>query len=170
MVTREDPDNESLRLELQEAIITYRQWATQSTQIGGIIATGGVLLLSYGFSQKIAIILLLASAFPMIILLMFLVLGFLNIPLVDLILRIERKLLIRKDSLGAMFLRDLLYPVTPAVGTIEELSDEEVHRLNLNLSISKLIWTPVPIILYASTITLLGIFVLSLTVFHYRFL
>jgi hypothetical protein len=134
MVTREAPKDESLRLELQEAIVTYRQWTSQLTQIAGFVATGGVLLLSYGFSQQLAIILLLASAFPLVILLMYWFIGSLNTPFIELMLRIERKLLIREDSLGAMFLRAQLLSIAPAVGTIEELSDEEVHRLDLSLS------------------------------------
>ena len=69
MVTREAPDNESLRLELQEAIITVRHWTSQLTQMAGFVATGDILLISYEFSQKVAAILLFASSFPMVILL-----------------------------------------------------------------------------------------------------
>ena len=106
----------------------------------------------------------------MVILLMYLFIGSINVPLIGLMLRIERKLLIREDSLGTTFLRERLQSITPAVGDIEELSDEEVRHLNLSLSRRKWIWTPVPIILYASTIALIGVFVLSLTVFDYRFM
>jgi hypothetical protein len=60
--------------------------------------------------------------------------------------------------------------MTPVPGPIEELNDEEVHRLNLSLSVSHWLWTPVPIVLYTATIAQVGIFVLSLTVFHYRFM
>jgi len=170
MVTRKAPDNESLRLELQEAIVTYRQWASQLTQIAGFTATADVLLLSYGFSQKLAAIILVASACPMIILLMYLLIGSSNISLISLTLRIERRLLIREDSLAAIFLRDHLRSTAPTVGTIEELSDEEIRRLNLSLSRRKWIRTPVPILLCVGTIAQLGIFVLSLTVFGYRFM
>jgi hypothetical protein len=170
MVAREAPDNESLRLELQEAIGTFRHWNTQLTQVGGFVATGDVVLLSYGFSQRLAAILLFASGFPMVILLLYLYIGSINIPLVSLILRIERKLLIQDDSLGATYLRAQLPSLTPIPGTIEELTDEEVHRLNLSLSMSHWLWTPVPIVLYTSTIVQVGLFVLSLTVFHYRFM
>jgi hypothetical protein len=138
--------------------------------MAGFIATGDVLLISYGFSQKLAAILLLASVFPVIILLMYLLLGSMNISLINLMLRIERKLLIREDSLAAMFLRDQLESIAPAVGATEELSDEEVRRLNLSLSRRKWIRTPVPIVLYTASIAQVGISVLSLTVFHYRFM
>ena len=71
MVAPEAPDNESLRLELQEAIVTYRHWVSQLTQVTGIIATADVVLLSYGFSQRLAVILLAASTGPIVILLIF---------------------------------------------------------------------------------------------------
>jgi len=156
---------------LQEALVTYRQWASQLTQIAGFIATGDVVLISYGFSQRLAAILLLASAFPLIILLMYLFIGSINIPLIGLMLRIERKLLIGgENSLAAIFLREERRSVTPAVGTIDELSNEEVRHLNLSIARRKWAWTSVPIILYTATIAQVGIFVLSLTVFDYRFM
>jgi len=171
MIAGEAPDNESLRLELQETLVTYRQWASQLTQIAGFIATGNVVLLSYGFSQKLAAIILLASTFPIVILLMYLYIGSINVPLIGLMLRIERKLLIRgDDSLAAVFLREERRSVTPAVGTIDELSNEEVRHLNLSIARRKWAWTSVPIILYTATIAQVGIFVLSLTVFDYRFM
>lgn len=138
--------------------------------MAGFIATGDVLLISYGFSQKLAAILLLASVFPVVILLLYLLLGSANISLINLMLKIERKLLIREDSLAAMFLQDHLDSVARTDRAIEELSDEEVRRLNLSLSRRKWIRTPVPIVLYAATIAQVGIFVLSLTVFDYRFM
>jgi hypothetical protein len=170
MVGPETLDNESLRLELQEAIVTYRHWNTQLTQMAGFTATGDVLLISYGFSQRLAAILLFASAFPIVILLLYLYIGSINIPLVGLILQIERKLLIRNVSLGATYLRVQLRSMTPVNGTIEELNDKEVHGLNLKLSMSRWLWTPVPIVLFTATIAQVGIFILSLTVFHYRFM
>jgi hypothetical protein len=170
MVAREAPDNESLQLELQEAIVTFRHWASQLTQTAGFVATGDVLLISYGFSQKLAVILLVASAAPMVILLLMLLVRSINSPLISLILRIERKLLIREDSLGATYLRTLLPSMATALGTIEELNDEEVRRLNLRLSRQHWLWEPLPIILYTVTIAQVGLFVLSLTVFHYRFM
>jgi hypothetical protein len=68
MVAPEAPDNESLRIELQEALVTYRHWVSQLTQAAGFFTTADVVLAGYGFSQRLAIILLAASAFPMLIL------------------------------------------------------------------------------------------------------
>jgi hypothetical protein len=171
MVAREAPDSESLRLELQEAIVTFRHWIAQITQVAGFLVAGDVILLSYGFSQKVAAILLLASVAPMIILVMYLIILSVAGPLVGLILRLERKLLIREDSLGTTYLRSHMRSIAATLGDIENLNDEQIRSLNLStvkghLGRKKLI----PIILCTATIAQVGLFVLSLTVYHYRFL
>ena len=143
MVAPETRDDESLRMELQEALVTYRQWASQLTQVAGFFVAADVVLVSYGFSQRLAAILLVASTVPMLILVMYMVIGSVNRPIVNLILRIERKLLI-EDSLGAILAQTWL--------KWESL------------------WSTVPITLYTATAAQLGLFVLSLTVFHYSFL
>jgi hypothetical protein len=56
----------------------------------------------------------------------------------------------------------------PAVGShIEDLNDEEVRHLNLSWE-----WRlgVLPIIFYVGTVIHIVLFVLSLTVFHYRFM
>lgn len=170
MVPREAPDNESLRLELQESISAFHHWSSQFTQAAGLIATGDVILVTYGFSQRLAAILLFASSFPLIILWTYSLVGYACTPLVGLILKIERKLQIREISLGATYMRVHLRSMAPAHGTIEDLSDEEVRRLNLNFTWRHWWWMPVSFVFYALTIVQVGLFVLSLTVFHYRFM
>lgn len=168
MVAPGVPDNESLRIELQEALVTYRHWVSQLTQITGFFVTADVVLVSYGFAQKLAAILLVASGGPMLILIMYMVVAHFASALVNLILRIERRLLIRKDSLGATFVRTYFGTMIPAVGGhIEDLNDEELRHLDLKW---KSHWAAIPIILYAATVVQVGLFVLSLTVFHYRFM
>jgi hypothetical protein len=168
MVAPDAPDNESLRIELQEALVSYRHWNSQLTQAAGFFVTADVVLVSYGFSQKLAAILLVASAVPMLILAMYMMVSSISTPLVNLVLRIERRLLIRKDSLGAIFARTYFGKMEPAVGShIEDLDDGEVRHLNLKWDTRR---SPIPIILYAATMIQVGLFVLSLTVFHYRFM
>jgi len=48
MVTPEAPDNESLRIELQQALETYRHWISQLTQASGFFITADVALASFG--------------------------------------------------------------------------------------------------------------------------
>lgn len=168
MVVPKAPDSESLRLELQEATETYRNLFSQLTQIAGFVAAADVVLLSYGFSQRLAIILLLASFGPGYILVIYLLIGSFLARLTNLILRLERKLLIRKDSIGATYMRSYFRSAEPALGDrIEDLTDEEVQHLRPRWDS---LWTPIPIILYAVTVIQGVVFILSLAIFHYRFM
>ena len=168
MVAPEAPDDESLRIELQEALVTYRQYVSQFVQVAGILTAADVALVSYGFSQRIAVILLLASTFPIFNLVIWMITVSIAGPLINLVLSIERRLRIRKDSLGATVARTAPAKMTPAVGShIEDLDDEEVGHLNLKWESR---WGVLPVILYAGSAIHIVLFVLSLTVFHYRFM
>jgi hypothetical protein len=168
MVAPEAPDNESLRIELQEALVTYRQLYSSFMQALGILVAADVALVSYAFSQRIAVILLVGCAFPISILVSWIVTGSEVGPLINLVLRIERRLRIRKDSFGATMARTIPAKMIPAVGShIEDLTDEEVRHLNLRWESR---WSVIAIMSYAGTALHIVLFVLSLTVFHYRFM
>jgi hypothetical protein len=168
MVAPEAPDNESLRIELQEALVTYRQYASQFIQTAGILIAATVALVSYAFTQRIAVILLVATAFPIYILVSYTTTASIVGPLNDLVLRIERRLRIREDSLGATLARTMPAKMIPAAGShIEDLTDEEVRHLNLKWEWR---WSAIAIMCYAGIAVQIVLFVLSLTVFHYRFL
>ena len=165
MVVPGAPDKESLRLELQQALESYRQWVAQLTQVVGFLVAADVVLISYGFSQRLAVTLLVASGVPILILIQYMVVGSIASPLVSLVLRIERKLLIRADSLGATYVHT--YFRWDPNNRIEDLSDEKIRQLSLEWAPLR---SPLPIIMYAATLTQVGLFVLSLTVYHYRFM
>ena len=168
MVAPEAPDNESFRIELQEALVTYRQLTSQLVQANGIFIAADVALASYAFSQRIAVILLLASAFPILMAVSNMITGPIASSLINLVLRIERQLRIRKDSLGATLARTAPGKMIPAVGSrIEDLNDEEVRHLNLKWESR---WSVLPIVYYAGAAIHIVLFVLSLTVFRYRFM
>ena len=168
MVAPEAPDDESLRLELQEALVTYRQYISQWVQGTGFFTAADVALVSYAFSQRIAVILLVGSLFPILMLVSYMMTVSLGGGLINLVLRIERRLRIRKDSLGATLARTAPAKMIPAVGShIEDLNDEEVRHLNLKWESRSGI---IPILFYATTAIHIVLFVLSLTVFHYRFM
>ena len=168
MAAPKAPDNESLRLELQEAIETYRHLFAQLGQVAGFIAAADVVLLSYGFSQRLAVILLLASGGPMYIWVIYMLIGSVLARLTNLMLRIERRLLIRKESIGATFMRSYFRSTSHSIGgRIENLNDEEVQHVRPKWDS---LWAPIPVILYVISALQVGVFVLSLTVFHYRFM
>jgi hypothetical protein len=171
MVARDAPKDESLRLELQEAIVMFRHSTSLVTQAAGFLIAADVVLISYGFAQRIAGIFLVASVMPISFLIIFALARSMAFPLISLILRIERRLLIREDSLGATLVAyAALRPVGIAYGDIERLDDEEVRELNLSSSKWRWLWRPLPIVLYAVIAIHLGLLVIALTVFHYRFM
>jgi len=168
MVAPKGPDSESLRLELQEATATYRHLFSQLTQVAGFLATADVVLLSYGFAQRLAAIILLASLAPIYVWLIYFLIGSFLARLTSLTLRLERELLIRRDSIGATYMRSYFRSSSPPLGgPIEDLNDEEVRNLRPKWDS---LWAPVPIILYLINALQVVLFVLSLTVFHYRFM
>ncbi len=164
-------DNESLRLELQEAIVTIRHWYSLLIQTAGFMITADVVLISYGFAQKLAGILLLASALPIGIFFIYSIVGGAMVtPLVILVQRIERKLLVGEDSLGATFKSSLGRLIGADLSDTEHARDEKVRKPSPISSRWQWLWSPVPMMLYMATATQLGIFVLALAVFHYRFM
>jgi hypothetical protein len=170
MVAQKSPDDESLRLELQEAIVTIRHWSSSLIQVTGFIIAADAVLVSYGFAQKLAGIILLASFLPVALLLIDLMVRDMISALVSLVLRIERRLLIRKDSLGATLVHRYLRSSNIAFGHIEDLEDEKVRELDPSSSRWRWLRRPIPIILYTATAAQLGLFVLALTVFHHPFM
>ena len=141
------------------------------TQAAGFITTADVVLISYGFAQKLAGIILLATVFPISLLVISIVARSWTLPLISLILRLERKLLVREDSLGATFAaHPALRPIGITYGDIEKLDDEKVHELNLRISKWRWLGRPVPIILYTIIASQLGLFVVAISVFHHRFM
>jgi hypothetical protein len=170
MVAQGAPDNESLRLELQETLVTARHWASLLIQTTGFLVAADAVLISYGFAQKLAGILLVASALPIAILFTFQIVWTVITPLLNLVLRIEKKLLIREDSLGATFGRSLLGSRVPFLGTIDDLSDEEIASINQITSSRRPYRGPVPTACYAAFVVQIALFVLALAVFDYRFM
>jgi hypothetical protein len=170
MDARKLPGEESLRLELQEALVTFRHWTTQANQAAGVVATGDALLVAYGFSQRLAGVLFLASAMPLLVLLVYLLVMDAAASLINLAMRLERRLSIHKDSLAATYANIHLRPLVSQYGGLENLNDEELLDLDRNTSMRRWLRKQIPILLYMGTVVQIALAILSLTVYHYRFI
>ena len=170
MNARKAPDDESIRLELQEALVTFRHWITQGNQAGGIVATGDALLITYGFSQRLAGVLFLASLLPLVVLQLYLAIASAAAHIIILAMRLERKLSIRMDSLAITYARLHLPPLISGIPNVESLDDKELIDLDHNLSTKYWLRRQVPLALYSATMIQLGLAVISLSVYHYRFM
>jgi hypothetical protein len=97
MTGRPIPDADSLRLELQEALETFRNWVGQMVQAGGIMATADAVLVTYGFSQRLAGIFFVGSIFPIVVLLGYIRLTSKTAPMLGLAIKLERKLFLEES-------------------------------------------------------------------------
>ena len=85
-------------------------------------------------------------------------------------LRIERKLQIGDDSLGETVVRTILRLTGADFGNNEDCHDENAHESGLGSLKWRWLWTPIPLMLYTATAVQLVLFILALTVSHYRFM
>jgi hypothetical protein len=162
-ISTSHPDPDSLRLELQEALVTVRHWQTQSIQAAGFIVAGNVRLVAYGFSQKQAGIFLVGSVLPIILLMVYSLAISAAAPLIMLAIKLERDLQIRGHSLAATYARNHLW-----LGNvdIENLNDAEVQKLGLEKR--RWFFNLTAIILYICTMGQIVLGILCLTIYHYR--
>jgi hypothetical protein len=96
-------ESESLRLELQEALTTYRHHTSLVIQAFGFIVAADSALLAYGFTQRVGAIFLIASLMPIVML----------ITVVEIMpraaaagyaaLRLERSLLPNEESFAKLY-------------------------------------------------------------------
>src|SRR5689334_8388063 len=59
------PDRDALRVELQEALGSVRHWQMLSIQTAGFIIAANIVLIGYGFTQKLAGMFLIGSTLPL---------------------------------------------------------------------------------------------------------
>ena len=103
MANLPDSEAQSLRLELQEAIVTFRHQISLLVQISGFMATADSVLIAYGFSQRVSGILLVASAMPVIMLVSYVEVMHSARPLIYVAMALEQKLQLRDAPLAALY-------------------------------------------------------------------
>jgi hypothetical protein len=166
MPTPEEPDKDLLRLELQEALGAFRSSFSLTNQAFGIIATGLALLVTYGFTQRLAITLSLASTLPIAALLVYLQSMSEAAKVASLAVRLERRLGL-DDALATVYARKMLSSASLPI--IHDITDEDIKALDRGL-IAKLLKNIVSLILYASTVATIALAILSMAVYHFKFM
>jgi hypothetical protein len=170
MPARQPPDAESLRLELQEAITTFRHQHSLLIQALGIIVAADSVLVAYGFAQRKSGILLVASLMPLAMLILFIQVMTDSIPIIYIAIRLEQKLSLSEDSLVATWVRrrdDL--PFT-SIEEMDELDDPKVRDSVLQPPRLFLFKSQKTLILIGTLVVQFSIFLISVTVYHYRFM
>jgi hypothetical protein len=164
MSKESEPADESLRLELQEAAGTLRHQMQLLTQAASFIATADSVLTAYGFAQKHSGILLVASVMPLFMLVAYVEIMTHAAPFAYVGIRLERKLRLRDSPLLETYARARLAPLFKMTDRVSDL-DESILYLRsrwLKMRSPKLI-----AIVFAGQ---LGLFLISVTVFHYSFM
>jgi hypothetical protein len=165
MSDHQQSDAEALRLELQEAITSFRHEALLLYQAAGIFAAADSILLAYGFSQKESAILLVASLLPIGLLVIDIEVMTHIVPLAYVAIKLEQKLMLREYPLVATYIQARLPSLLPILLATEKL-DGSVLAISRRLRLK----TRLPLMLVSAFIAQFLLFLVSLTIFNYRFM
>lgn len=159
----ESPDAESLRLEVQEALITYRHHTSLVAQAFGFVIAADSALLAYGFAQKVSGTLLIASFMPIVMLLAYVAIMDGALAAAYAAIKLEEKLSLPKEGFAKLYfrIRDPSFLSKFLDMRIEELN-KKLHSDNLK--------NPLSIMLCGVFVIQLCLFVLSIVIYHYRFM
>jgi hypothetical protein len=162
------PDSESLRLELQEAITTFRHQTGLLIQALGFILTADSVLLAYGFAQRQSGVLLVASLMPIALLIVLIQFMVGLVPICYVAIKLERKLSLREEphlALVATFVQTRDDLPFSSLENIENADVPKVHD-----SVLVVLKSRKSLILLCAFAVQLCLVVISITVFHYRFM
>ena len=127
------PSAESLRLELQEAIATFRHQIVLLVQALSFIVAADPVLLGYGFAQKIAGILYVASLLPLggLFIYIHIMTGLVRICYVA--IRLEWKLSLHEDPLIGTWAKTRKDLPFSSLANLADLKDPNVRDAILSM-------------------------------------
>jgi len=138
--------------------------------MAGFIATADSVLLAYGFAQKESGILLIASIMPLILLVSYLEIYLSTVPVIYVAISLEKELGLGDDALVRTFARTNLRDIYSAINTNSDLKASEA----LDSVVHNLRWTLLNKrpghVLILIFIAQLGLFLVSIYSYHYRFM
>ena len=162
------PDAESLRLELQEAIASFRHQNVLLTQSFGIFVTANTLLLAYGFAQRKSGILFLASLLPLGLLFLAIELTTSLVPVTYVATRLEESLSLHEVPLVTTFIGTRHGILFSLLSSIEDSYDPKTHSFAKKMSSRLFLKNRQSRWLLWAFVVQLCLFIVSLTVYHYR--
>src|SRR5262245_8388509 len=169
MADAQVPSPESLRLELQEAIATFRhQWA-QLMQALGIVITADLALLSYGFAHKLSGVLFAASLMPLAALSAYTTIMTSLVPICYVAIRLEQKLSL--DDVP--FIGTWVKPrgdLPAAISDFAHLADSEAPNSTLKVPAGHFLKNLTSRAIFVAFALQIGLAVISIVVFQFRFM
>jgi hypothetical protein len=169
-VADKTPSDESLRLELQEAIATFRHQIVQLVQALGFSITANSVLLVYGFSQRLAAVLLAASLVPIATLFIYIQIMTGLLPICYVAIRLELKLSLRQDPFigtWARMRKDLPFS---SLANLTDLEDPNIRDSMLNVSPWYFLGSLKSLALLGAFVIQLGLVIISMSVYNYHFM
>jgi hypothetical protein len=161
------PSPESLRLELQEAITTFRHQNAQLIQALGVIVTADSVLLGYGFAQRKSIILLVASLMPLAALLVYVNQMTGLVPICYVARKLEEELSLDEVPLIKTWVKTR----SDLPAALSEFEDRERGQAALNVPRSRYFWgNRTSQSLLGAFAAQIGLVVISLFVYHFHFM
>jgi hypothetical protein len=164
------PENDSLRLELREAITSYRQQASSLTQITGFLVAADSVLIAYGFSQRISGILLVASVMPLIMIVSYVEIMHSTLPLIYVAMTLEQKLQLRDVPLTRIYVQTYTRGVFTNLAHDVDMTEKSVRESILDPSRRRWLTNGPVYVPYAIFIAQIALFLVSLLSYHYRFM
>jgi hypothetical protein len=169
MTQPEQPEPDSLRIELQEALATFRHQSSLQIQTVGFLISADSILVAYGFSQRLSSVLLIASLMPVSVLLAIIYTARNLTPVAYVAIKLERQLSITQTPLIATWVRMRDDSPISSVEDISKLDATTIRSLVFGFPWYLLKSLKVRLVL-ATFIGQLFLFLISIAVFHYRFM
>jgi hypothetical protein len=170
MADIESPDNESLRLELKEAITGFNAQISLIAQSLGFLIAADVLLLGYGFAQRRGVILLLASLLPIAMFAVLVDLMTSMIPMSYVAINLERRLSLRDTPLIGTYVKSCQGIIQAVLGDIDNWDHLRVEGLVPKIRFEFLLRDRKTLLLLGAFIVQLCLFAVSITAYHYQFM
>lgn len=164
------PESESLRLELQEAIASYRLLSSSVTQVAGFLAAADAALIAYGFAQLVSGILLVASAMPLILVVAYVEILQSTLPVIYVAMTLEQKLQLHDAPLTRIYVKSYTRGVFADLAEYADMTDENIRESILGSTRRRWLTTSIIYILYAIFIAQIALFLIGLLLYHYRFM
>jgi hypothetical protein len=174
------PSPESLRLELQEAVTTFRHQWSQLMQALGVSITADSALLSYGFVYKLAGVLLVASVMPLVALSAYTTTMTSLVPICYVAMKLEQKLSLHAAPLIGIWVKprgDLPVAISHFAELVKSeqnrgfarLADPEVRDAALEVSAGYFLRNLAVLRIIAVFVLQIGLVIISIFLFHFRF-
>jgi hypothetical protein len=166
MANHPHADNEALRMELQEAIVTFREQITLLVQIAGFLVAADAALLGYGFAQGQSVILLIASFIPAILVVIAMIFVNATLPVIYVAMTLEQELGLRKAPLATIFAMRMFLGISPEAVNLNEAN---LRDSIISAPSTRLLKMRAAYIMYGITALQIALFLIATFVAHFRF-